>query len=230
MRHKEFGSKHEFAVASTTAGVLSKVGDVTDAATLGLDAKGTINGEETIGDGQVITGKDSSPSIAGLAVRYTGDQAAPEGKTSGTVSVFQNSLQFQVGAFEGQTVAVSLRNMGTRALSTGVRTESDFQSLSEIDVTTFQGAQDAIKLIDQSIQETTDERGKLGAFQKNTLQSNLNNLRVASENMTAAESVIRDSDMAAEMADFTKNQIMLQTSTAMLAQANQRQQAVLALL
>lgn len=84
LRHKEFGSKHEFAVASTTAGVLSKVGDVTDAATLGLDAKGTINGEETIGDGQVITGKDSSPSIAGLAVRYTGDQAALEGKTSVT--------------------------------------------------------------------------------------------------------------------------------------------------
>ncbi|MBF0288334.1 MAG: flagellin, partial [SAR324 cluster bacterium] len=62
------------------------------------------------------------------------------------------------------------------------------------------------------------------------LQSNLNNLRVDAENLTAAESVIRDSDMAGEMADFTKNQIMLQSSTAMLAQAHQQQESILSLL
>ncbi len=230
IQHKEFGSKHSFSVASTTAGVLSKVGDVTDAATLGQDVKGTINGEEATGDGQVLTGKSNAPNVAGLGVRYTGDQATPEGEITGTVSVFQNSLIFQVGANEDQTVSVSLRNMSTRALSQGMKTESDFGSLSEIDVTSFQGAQDAIQMIDKAIEETTTERGKLGAFQKNTLQSNLNNLRLASENLTAAESTIRDADMAAEMADFTRNQIMMQSATAMLAQANQRSQAVLSLL
>ena len=230
LEHKEFGSKHEFSVASTTAGVLSKVGDVTDAAELGKDANGTINGEETIGEGQILTGKDNAPNISGLSIRYTGENVTSEGQTAGTVSTFQNSLVFQVGANEGQTVSVSLRNMSARALSSGLSTESDFSSLSEIDVTSFRGAQDSLKLIDHAIQQTTDERGKIGAFQKNTLQSNLNNLRVASENMTAAESVIRDADMAAEMADFTKNQIMTQTSTAMLAQANQKQQNVLTLL
>ncbi len=230
LRHKEYGSEHDFSVASTTAGVLSKVGDVTDAATKGLDVKGTINGEETIGRGQVLTGKENAPNIAGLAIRYTGNQVTPEDQIAGTVSVFQNSLIFQVGANEEQTVAVSIRNMAPRSLAQGVDTTSDFKSLSEIDVTTFQGAQDAIQLIDKAIQQTTDERGKLGAFQKNTLQSTLNNLRNSSENLTAAESVIRDADMAAEMSDFTRNQIMLQTSTAMLAQANQREQVVLTLL
>ncbi|MBF0289972.1 MAG: flagellin [SAR324 cluster bacterium] len=230
LQHKEYGSEYEFSVASTTAGVLSKVGDVTDAAIKGLDARGTINGEETVGRGQVLTGKESAPSIAGLAVRYTGDKVTEEDQISGTVSVFQNSLIFQVGANEDQTVAVSIRNMAPRSLAQGVDTESGFKSLKEIDVTSFQGAQDAIKLIDKAIQQTTDERGKLGAFQKNTLQSTLNNLRNSSENLTAAESVIRDSDMAAEMSDFTRNQIMLQTSTAMLAQANQREQVVLTLL
>ncbi len=230
LRHKEFGSEHEFSVASTTAGVLSKVGDVTDAAARGVDVRGSINGEEAAGRGQVLTGKDNAPNVAGLAIRYTGDKATEEGQIAGTVSVFQNSLIFQIGANEGQTTAVSIRNMAPRALAQGVKTESGFGSLSEIDVTSFQGAQDAIELIDTAIQQTSDERGKLGAFQKNTLQSNLNNLRNASENLTAAESVIRDSDMAAEMSDFTRNQIMMQTSTAMLAQANQRQQTVLTLL
>ncbi len=230
LRHKEFGSKHTFSVASTTAGVLSKVGDVTDAAIAGLDVKGTINGEEASGDGQVLTGKQNAPNVAGLAIRYTGEKPTPEGEIAGTVSVFQNSLIFQVGANEDQTVSVSLRNMSTRALSQGLTTDSGFESLSEIDVTNFQGAQDAIELIDRAIEQTTSERGKLGAFQKNTLQGTLNNLRMASENLTSAESTIRDADMASEMADFTRNQILMQSATAMLAQANQREQMVLSLL
>ncbi|MBF0280383.1 MAG: flagellin [SAR324 cluster bacterium] len=230
IQHKEYGSEFGFSVASSTAGVLSKVGDVTDAAISGVDVRGTINGEEALGRGQVLTGKSNSPNVKDLSVRYTGSEATPEDQIAGTVSVFQNSLQFQVGANEGQTVAVSLRNMATRALSQGLNTESGYQSLSEIDVTSFQGAQDAILMVDKAIEQTTGERGKLGAFQKNTLQSNLNNLRVSAENLTAAESTIRDSDMAMEMADFTRNQIMLQTSTAMLAQANQKEQVVLTLL
>ncbi len=230
LRHKKFGSEFEFSVASTTAGVLSKVGDVTDAAIKGMDVRGTINGEEAVGRGQVLTGKDNAPNVAGLSIRFNGDKATEEGQIAGTVSVFQNSLKFQVGANEGQTAAVSIRNMAPRSLAQGMDTKSEFQSLSEIDVTSFQGAQDAIQLIDKAITQTSEERGKLGAFQKNTLQSNLNNLRVASENLTAAESVIRDSDMAAEMADFTRNQIMMQSSMAMLAQANQKEQAVLSLL
>ncbi len=230
LQHKEYGSEFDFSVASTTAGALSKAGDVTDLANLGEDVKGTINGEETIGRGQILIGKSSAPNVKELAVRFTGEEANPEGETAGTVSVFQNSLQFQIGADEGQTAAFSLRNMATRFLSRGMENDSNFESLSSIDVTSFQGAQDALKMVDEAVQQTAVERGKLGAFQKNTLQTNLNNLRISSENLTAAESVIRDSDMAKEMADFTRNQIMLQTTTAMLAQANQKEQIVLSLL
>ena len=73
-------------------------------------------------------------------------------------------------------------------------------------------------------------RGDLGSFQSNTLESNLNNLRIASENMTAAESVLRDTDFAAEMADFTKNQILMQAGMTVLSNANTLPQSVLSLL
>lgn len=230
IQHKEFGSKHGFSVASTTAGILSDKANVQKEADHGQDVAGTINGEEAVGDGQILKGKEHTQNIEGLSVRYTVSQVSEEGEAIGTVSVFQNSLKFQVGANEGQTVSVSLRNMAPRALSRGVDNESGFRSLSEIDVTTFQGSQDALKLIDKAIAETTTERGTLGAFQQNTLQSNLNSLRIASENVTAAESVIRDADMAKEMTDFTKNQILTESSTAMLAQANQQSSKVLSLL
>ena len=67
----------------------------------------------------------------------------------------------------------------------------------------------------------------MGAFQKNNLESNLNYLRIAHENTVSSESVVRDADMAHEMAQFTRNQIMTEASTAMLAQANQKSMAIL---
>lgn len=230
LEHNEYGSEHTFTASSSTAGVLSKVANVNEEAVSGQDIKGTINGEEAVGRGQVLTGKDNAPNVAGLAVRFTGDKANEDDEYAGTVTVIQNSLQFQVGANEGQTVAVSLSNIAPTSLSRGVENDSGFESLNEVDLTSFQGAQDAIKMIDSAIDSISTERGKLGAFQKNTLQSNLNNLRLAAENLTAAESTIRDTDMAAEMAQFTKHQIMQQASTAMLAQANQKDQLVLQLL
>ena len=104
-----------------------------------------------------------------------------------------------------------------------------FTSLANIDVTTVQGAQDAQSVIDAAINEVTTARGTLGSFTKNTLESNLRNLRVASQNLTASESGIRDTDMASAMSEFVKNQILLQAGTAMLAQGNQLPQVVLSL-
>jgi len=76
-------------------------------------------------------------------------------------------------------------------------------------------------MIDQSVYKVTAARGNLGAFQKNTLESNLNNLRDTSENLIASEFRLRDTDMAAEMSHFTKQQILLASGTAILGQANQ---------
>ncbi|MGK5093280.1 flagellin [Deltaproteobacteria bacterium TL4] len=230
LEHTEFGSKHEFSVASSTAGVLSKVANVTEQSTQGKDVDGTINGEEGRGEGQILTGKPANQTTAGLAIRYTGKEATPEGQSAGTVSIAQNSLKFQIGANEGQKTTLSLRNMSSRALAVGIDNESNFKSLEDVNVSTFQGAQDTLKMVDQAIQETSGTRARLGAFQKNTLQSNLNNLRISAENLTSAESIIRDADMASEMSDFTRNQIMTQSATAMLAQANQRGTNVLSLL
>ncbi|MCH9031653.1 MAG: flagellin, partial [candidate division Zixibacteria bacterium] len=111
---------------------------------------------------------------------------------------------------------------------TGLQGNS-FRSLSQIDVTTSDGAQDSQSVIDAAINEVSTARGTLGSFQKNTLESNLRNLRIAAQNLTAAESNIRDTDMAKEMSVFTKNQILMQAGTAMLAQANQIPQIVLSL-
>ncbi|MBU2513096.1 flagellin, partial [bacterium] len=89
---------------------------------------------------------------------------------------------------------------------------------------------DALAMIDNAINQITSSRSDLGAVQKNALESNITSLSIAKENLINAESVIRDTDMASEMSEFTKYQIMTQAATAMLAQANQTPNNVLALL
>lgn len=151
-------------------------------------------------------------------------------EVEGYVHVSQNSLAFQVGPTQGQMVKLSLLDAKTDRLGTGIKNESGFTSLRELDVTHSQGAQDSMALIDDAIQNVSSLRSMLGAFQKNTLESNTNSLRISHENLTSAESSLRDADMAEEVSTFTRNQIMLQSGMAMLAQANQTPQAVLQLL
>jgi len=98
-----------------------------------------------------------------------------------------------------------------------------------INVSNQSAASDAITIINDAITSVSDERSKLGAMQ-NRLDHTINNLTTTSENLTAAESRIRDVDMAKEMMDFTKNNILSQAATSMLAQANQMPQSVLQLL
>jgi flagellin len=142
--------------------------------------------------------------------------------------VTDRSLVFQIGANVGQTVKIGLENLSADYLARGL-SNNMFDNLAEIDVTTAAGAQDAQSLIDKAISEVTNIRGKLGSFQKNTLESNLTNLRIAAQNLTASESTIRDTDMAKEMSEFVRYQILMQAGTAMLAQGNQAPQVVLSL-
>ena len=145
-----------------------------------------------------------------------------------TITNTDQSLVFQIGANVGQTASIGLPNMSSSWLGKNIAGNL-FTSLAEIDVTTVQGAQDAQAVIDAAIDEVSTTRGTLGSFQKNTLESNLSNLRIASQNLQSSESSIRDTDMAEEMSNFVKNQILLQAGTAMLAQANQVPQVVLSL-
>jgi len=236
LNHREFGADRSFQVSSSTAGVLSQQGGEILVSEAGKDIKGTINGESAIGKGQVLTGINGSQTVDGLQVRFNGVAGEngkiedPAGVSVGRVYVSQNSLNFQVGANAGQTVGISVDSIRADNLATNVDNKSGFESLADVDVRSFVGASDALKMIDNAITVVASKRGDLGAFQKNTLESNLNNLRVANENLISSESVLRDTDMAAEMANFTKNQIMSQSATAMLAQANQNPKNVLDLL
>jgi flagellin len=124
--------------------------------------------------------------------------------TGGTIS-------FQVGANDGDTIAVSTAKL------------SDKVGTIDVDQT------NAISAIDAAIENVSTLRGSFGAVQ-NRLEHTLNNLATYQENLMASESRIRDVDMASEMVDFSKNQILQQAGTSMLAQANQAPQAVLSLL
>ncbi|MCH8882340.1 MAG: hypothetical protein IIA41_02450 [SAR324 cluster bacterium] len=146
------------------------------------------------------------------------------------MAVFQNSLIFQVGPNVGQTVSVSLVNTNSRVLGRGVENPSEYRSIRDMDLRSAQGAQDTQTLVDKAINDVNVVRASLGAFQKNTLEANLRQLRINTEELTSAESVIRDTDMAKEVTAFTRNSIMVQSATAMLAQANQVPQTVLSLL
>ena len=148
----------------------------------------------------------------------------------------KEGLRFHVGPNAEHMASTSIRDMSTNQLGRATVVEgelpnkSNFMSLADIDVRNEQGAQDALAIIDQALTEVATVRGELGAFQKHTLESNLTSMQVAVENMTAAESTIRDTDMAQELATFTRNQIMTQSATAQLAQANAMPQHVLRLL
>ena len=136
----------------------------------------------------------------------------------GDVDVAGGSLKFQIGANKDQNMTLSIGKMTSEGLG-----------IDTIDVTNQAGANNAIDAIDTAIEAVSAERSKLGATQ-NRLDHTINNLTTTSENLTAAESRIRDVDMAKEMMEFTKNNILNQASTAMLAQANQMPQGVLQLL
>ena len=125
---------------------------------------------------------------------------------------------FHIGANSGQNMKVSIGNMGATKLGVG-----------SISISGQNNADKAITTINTAINTVSEERSKLGAIQ-NRLEHTINNLGASSENLSAAESRIRDVDMAKEMMAFTKNNILSQASQAMLAQANQMPQGVLQLL
>jgi len=127
-------------------------------------------------------------------------------------------LNFHIGANTGQKIELKLSNMSASGLS-----------VNGLSVSSQASANNSITKLDTAIKKVSSERAKLGATQ-NRLEHTINNLNVGAENLQAAESRVRDVDMANEMMSFTKNNILNQAAQAMLAQANQQPQAVLQLL
>ena len=129
-------------------------------------------------------------------------------------------LTFQIGAngVEDQRLTVNINDMGANALG-----------VENVNVAKQDDANTAINKIDDAIKTVSTQRAKLGAVQ-NRLEHTVNSLNTAGENLTSAESQIRDTDMASEMIKYTKSNILQQASQSMLAQANQQPQGVLQLL
>ena len=129
-------------------------------------------------------------------------------------------ITLQIGANEGQTMSFSIDDMSAKALGVDG---------SKVDLSTQAGAQKATTTIDAAIKKVSAQRGKMGAIQ-NRLEHTISNLDTAAENTQTAESRIRDTDMAEEMVEYSKNNILAQAGQSMLAQANQSTQGVLSLL
>jgi len=175
---------------------------------------------EGVGAGSALT-----VEVSGLAdtetfvlAEGTNNPLAALGISGAATAAAGSGGQFQIGANSTDTLNVSIGSVSSTTLGIG-----------SLDVTTDAGAAAAIDALDTAIGSVSTQRGDLGALQ-NRFESMINNLQVTTENLVASESRIRDTDMASEMTNFTKTQILSQAGTAMLAQANQVPQSVLSLL
>jgi flagellin len=215
--------------ALTSTGSYSSGVGTTALTDTGVDIVGTINGAATTGLGNVLTSTTGDAKDLSVTIGAATDTANTVTGDQGTVTVTDNSLVFQIGANQNQTAKISIGNVNSDQLGKGI-TGNQFTDLSQIDVTSADKAQDSLAVIDKAINNVTNLRGALGAFQQNTLESTANNLRATLENTVNAESVIRDTDFASEIASFTKNQVLVQAGASMLSNANQMPQLVLSLL
>jgi flagellin len=229
------------------AALLDNSGNALDSGTIGSSAFDS-GASAMSGIGMAISSASTVVLASGAKVSYT---AAALTVGSGTFSVnttmasggADKSLKFQIGANANQSMALSINDMRASALGlTSAAGTSGFTSANSVtdgrtdnateaalDVSTVSGATNAITVINTAINSVSTERAKLGASQ-NRLEHTINNLGTSSENLTSAESRIRDVDMAKEMMEFTKNNILSQAAQSMLAQANQQPQGVLQLL
>ncbi len=169
--------------------------------------------------GKPLAGAFTATAAAtGSALTLTSETDANAAFNPAAISSTGIGLSLQIGDTASQRVNVSVNNMNVASLG-----------LSTVDVSTEAGAANGIDKIKNAINTVSGARADLGAIQ-NRLEHTINNLTATTENMTAAESRIRDTDMAKEMMQFTKNNVLAQAAQSMLAQANQQPQQVLQLL
>ena len=206
---------------------------------------------KTAGATAVTIGANRDKSVEALATKIAANQGSDDyGKNTGEVATATANKGVITITTKAPEAAVTTAFDGIAASATGIGltlqvgdTSDDFNKLTvsagsmsakslgiaDVDISTQDGASSAIDKIRTAINTVSSTRGDLGAIQ-NRLEHTINNLSVTTENMTAAESRIRDTDMADEMMSYTKNNILVQASQAMLAQANQVPQGVLQLL
>ncbi|MBT2666614.1 flagellin [Bacillus sp. ISL-4] len=221
-------------------------------AAIGADAELSAKYTATNDGGQLkLEQKTGAESATAVTITGTGGLSVDAAETvDGSAEVKAKEaveagagLQFQIGANENQSLTLEIGDMRASALGlTGTAGDAGFTAANGVsdgtnstaeeaglDVSNAKNASAAITKIQSAIDTVSAERSKLGANQ-NRLEHTINNLGTSSENLTAAESRVRDTDMAKTMMEQTKNSILAQASQAMLAQANQQPQGVLQLL
>jgi len=220
--------------AATEGTYIIEVGQLSGGATSALDVKITlITGGGT--SSAIATIGEASAKIGNITFKWNKDTftikdfggALPSGEIVDSavvrvegVNTAANQLVFQIGANEGHNIVLGIDDMSAKAL--GLTTSS-------LKATDQDSAERSIMVVDAAIHKVSTARASLGAVQ-NRLEHTISNLGVAAENLTAAESRIRDVDMAKEIMEFTKQQILMQSANAMLAQSNMIPQNVLQLL
>lgn len=167
---------------------------------------------------QATDGRSFKDSYGNL-IKLTSAGAGTAATTTGIIAMTTGSAQFQIGANAGQTTSLSLGSSSASSLG-----------LSSLDITTTSGVNTALTSIDSAISNVSVQRGSIGNFLKNVIESNVRSLGVAKENLSAANSAIEDADVAEEMTRFTQLQILQQSGMSMLAQANSSSQSILSLL
>ena len=196
-----------------------------------------------------VTGTDATATVTmgGQSVLYTGGRAGADGlslsdsngnkltiTTGGNAvntqlmgQVIAQDSSFQIGFLAGSTANLALRNMSANQLGSGVVAGT---TVNNIDITTSAGAQNALSVLDKAIDEVSQMRGRIGNFQRNVLETNNRTLANMKQNLSNSMSSIQDLDVASEMTNYTKLQVMQQAGMAMLGQANSSTQSVLSLL
>jgi flagellin len=175
-----------------------------------------LSGDKTVNNSAITAYAGGTLNVGGFEFNVLTNHGA--NGNAKAINVIDKSVKFQIGANADQNTQLAVNNMSATALG-----------VDSLDVTTQAGANSAITTIQTAIDTVSSERAKLGAY-TNRLEHTIANLGTSSENMTSAESRIRDVDMAKEMSTFSKNNILSQAAQAMLAQANQQPQQVLQLL
>ena len=192
----------------------------------------TASGENSISITSKGTGIDGQ--ISGFTISITDNTGAVRKSANAALDAFDeslraqnksddNSINLQVGAKANQSIKVGLTDMKAQALGLQGKDNGTLQ------VSNRDQANAAINVLDAAIQKALDQQTTIGAIQSR-LEYTQSNLTTASENVTAAESTIRDADMAKEMTEYTKNNVLMQAAQSMLAQANQSSSNVLSLL
>jgi flagellin len=216
------GATLEVSAANTLSALATAITTALDitSGSVTIDATGKISITGDNGVTQALTGVTLSAKDASGVARTSFNSAFSNLAETQTAqdNHTDSSLSLQIGANQGQSMSMSISNMDKAALGLG-----------NIDLSNTTGATNAIDAIDKAITKVSSERSRLGAYQ-NRLMSTINNLGTTAENLTSAQSSVTDVDMAKEMSEYSKNNILSQASQAMLAQANQQPQQVLQLL